>query len=110
MPAVAMAHYEGATVTVSSASNAVGLSAAFLLVLAPRIQAVFILVTSVLILRSGALPRWLAVLGFIIALLMFVLPLVIEPLGGAFPVWVSLVSVVILVVRPGPAGRPAGIE
>jgi hypothetical protein len=99
-PAVAMSHFEGATVDGASASNAAGLGAAYLLVLGPRIEAIFIVVTSVLILRSRVLPRWLAFVGFAIALLMLVLPLIASPVGLGFPVWVFLVSVVILVVRP----------
>ena len=104
-PAAAMAHLDGATVTTSSATNSVGLGAAFLLMIGPRIQAVFVLVTSTLIMRSKVLPAWLAIVGYIAALGMLVLPLIAEPLGLGFPVWVFLVSVVILVVRPHPAGQ-----
>lgn len=99
-PAVAMSHIEGASVDGASASNAAGLGATFLLVLAPRIEAVFILVASTLIRRSSVLPKWLAIVGYLVAFGMLIVPLVVEPAGLAFPLWVFLVSAVILFVRP----------
>lgn len=99
-PAIAMSHVEGASVDGASASNAAGLGSAFLLVIAPRIEAVFILVSSTLMMRSRVLPRWLALVGYAVALAMLIVPLVLEPLGLAFPLWVFLVSVVILLFRP----------
>ena len=99
-PAVAMSHFDGASVSGSSASNAAGLGAAYLLIIAPRIQAVFVLVTSTMIMRSHVLPRWLAIVGYVVALGMLIVPVIFEPVGLAFPLWVFLVSVVILVVRP----------
>ncbi|MGI9645700.1 MAG: hypothetical protein ACR2O6_10360 [Ilumatobacteraceae bacterium] len=99
-PAVAVSHFEGASVTGPSLSNAAGLGAAYLLVIGPRVEAVFVLVTSVLFLRSRVLPTWLAILGFVIALGMFFLPLIATPTGYGFPVWVMVVSFTILAVRP----------
>jgi hypothetical protein len=99
-PAIAMSHIEGASVSGASASNAAGLGAAYLLVIAPRIQAVFILVTSTLIMRSRVLPRWLAIVGYLVALGMLIVPLILESLGLGFPLWVFLVSIVILIVGP----------
>ena len=99
-PAVAVTVYDGASVSHASASSAAGLGAAFLLVIAPRIQAVFVITTSTLILRSRILPRWLAIAGCLIALAMFIVPLIVEPVGLGFPIWVFVVSVVILLYRP----------
>lgn len=99
-PAVAVSHVDGAAVDVSSLSTASGLGSAFLLVIGPRIQAIFVIVTSTLIVRSRVLPTWLAVVGYVVALGMLVLPLVADPVGLGFPLWVLVVSLVILLVRP----------
>lgn len=99
-PAVAASHIAGAVVSVDSASTSAGTAAAFLLVLGPRVEAVFVIVTSTLIVRSRVLPTWLAFVGYVFALAMLIVPLVADPLGLGFPVWVLLVSVVILAARP----------
>ena len=59
--------------------------------------------TSTVILRSGILPHWLGIVGYLMALPMFLLPLITQPLGLGFPIWVFLVSVVILAKRLGAA-------
>lgn len=99
-PAAAVSHIDGATVDVSSATNAAGIGGAFLLLIGPRLQAVFVIVTSTLIMRSRVLPTWLAVVGFVVAFAMLFVPLLFDTLGLGFPAWVLLVSVVILLVRP----------
>ena len=63
-------------------------------------QAVFIFTTSTVILRSRVLPSWVAVAGYLIGLAMFVVPIVWRSLGLAFPIWVFVVSIVLLVARP----------
>ncbi len=72
-----------------------------MLVVAPRLQAVFVITVSNVILRSGFLPRWLGYVGLAIGLAMMVIPFVAQPIGLAFPVWVFLVSIVILVTGTG---------
>lgn len=99
-PAVAMTTLDAAEVSPASASLAGGIAAALMLIVGPRIQAVFIFTTSTVILRSKVLPSWLAVVGYVAGLLMFVMPFVSLPVGYAFPVWVFAVSVMLLVVRP----------
>ena len=99
-PAIAMAVLDAEGVSQSSASLAGGLGAALLLVVAPRVQAVFIFTTSTVILRSRVLPSWVAVAGYLLGLVMFIVPIVWRSLGLAFPVWVFVVSVVLLVVKP----------
>jgi hypothetical protein len=99
-PAIAMTTLDAAEVTASSASLAGGVAAALILVVAPRIQAVFIFTTSTVIMRSKVLPTWLAVVGYLAGLMMFLAPLVYVPLAYTFPVWVFLVSVVLIIVRP----------
>ncbi len=56
--------------------------------------------------RSGFFPRWLASVGFATGLLMTVVPFVAQPMGLAFPAWVFLVSVVVLVTDPDHDPRP----
>ena len=65
-----------------------------------RMAAVFTLSVSTVGIRAGALPRWVSYLGYASALVLLVA-------GGehkwtqlVFPLWVLLVSVVILVTRP----------
>jgi hypothetical protein len=99
-PAVALNLFDEASVSAGSASSSIGLGAALVLVVAPRLQAVFVISVSNLIIHSGFLPRWLAYLGFATGLVMLVMPLVSRSLGVAFPTWVFVVSVVILVTRP----------
>ena len=52
------------------------------------------------ILRSKVLPSWLAFAGYLAGAIMFVAPFVYLPLGYVFPVWVFVVSIVLLIVRP----------
>lgn len=99
-PAVAMTTLDAAEVDPASASLAGGIAAGLLLVVGPRIEAVFIFTTSTVILRSKVLPSWLALVGYAAGLVMFVAPFLFVPLGYVFPVWVFTVSVVLLIVRP----------
>jgi len=107
-PAIAMTTLNAAEVTPASASLAGGIAAALLLVVAPRVEAVFIFTTSTVILRSSVLPSWLAYVGYVAGLVMFVAPLIWVPLGYAFPAWVFVVSIVLLVVRPSSLDTAAG--
>jgi hypothetical protein len=107
-PAVAGTILDSNAVDEASASLAAGLGAGLLLSIAPRFQAVFVITTSTVILRSGFLPRWLGFVGYLIGLGMFALPLITRPVGIAFPVWVLVVSVVIFVRRPDSGGAADG--
>ena len=99
-PAVAMTQLDAAAVSPASASLAGGLGSSLILVVAPRLQAVFIFTTSTVIMRSRVLPSWLAILGYLTGLVLFLVPLVTKPAGFLFPAWVFLVSAVMLVNRP----------
>ncbi|MDH4277052.1 MAG: hypothetical protein OEW83_03090 [Acidimicrobiia bacterium] len=99
-PAVAMTQLDAATVTPASASLAGGIGGSMILVVAPRLQAVFIFSTSTVILRSRVLPSWLAIVGYISGIVLFVVPLVAQPVGLMFPAWVFIVSVVLMLHRP----------
>ena len=106
-PVGVLTTFDNASISTESESLAVGIGAALVLVIAPRLQAVFVITVSNVILRSGFLPRWLAFVGFATGLVMMVIPFISQPLGLAFPAWVFLVSVVILVTGPG-RGQVAG--
>jgi len=94
--AVAMQLVEGYPPNPDALNLTRGIGAALLLVVVPRVQAVFIVTTSTLIVRTGVLARWVAIVGFVMALVMFVIPLFLEPMGFAFPAWVAIVSIAIL--------------
>lgn len=70
-----------------------------LLVAAPRIQAVFVATSATLFLRTSALPRWLAYLGYGLALVMFVVPFVATPIGVGLPAFVLVASVTVFFSR-----------
>jgi hypothetical protein len=74
-----------------------GLGTSLLLLVLLRIQAVFVVSTSTLALRSNAFSRWLSYFGYGIALVMFFMPILTEPIGLAFPVWVGILSIALLV-------------
>jgi hypothetical protein len=73
---------------------------ALISVYAMRMAAVFTLSVSTLALRTSAMPRWVSIVGYLVALVL---------LFGAgehkwsqlvFPAWVLMVSIVILLTRP----------
>ena len=69
-------------------------------VYAMRMAAVFTLSVSTLGLRTSALPRWVAYLGYVSALILLLAAGTREWTQLVFPAWVLLVSVVILFTRP----------
>ena len=76
-----------------------GLGSTLLLVVLLRVQAVFVASTSTLALRTTAFSRWLSYLGYAIALVIFIMPVVSEPTGLAFPLWVGILSIALLIRR-----------
>jgi hypothetical protein len=76
-----------------------GLAAGWLLVVGPRIQALFVFSTSTVFLRTEALPKWLAYVGYAMGLSLFFIPLVWRPVLFGFPIWVLIASSTILLVR-----------
>ncbi|WP_130447057.1 hypothetical protein [Kribbella rubisoli] len=69
-------------------------------VYAMRMAAVFTLSVSTVGLRTAAVPRWVAVLGYLVALVLLLAAGEHRWTQLLFPAWVLLVSVVILVTRP----------
>lgn len=66
-------------------------------VYAIKMAGVFMMATSSLGLRTGFIDRWVAYLGFAVALLLLLASRSIEGILVAFPLWVLLTSVSILV-------------
>ncbi len=76
-----------------------GTALGILLVAGPRIQAVFVASTSTLFLRTGVVPRWLAYLGYSLAVVMFIVPIVATPMGVGLPAFVLVSSITIFFSR-----------
>jgi hypothetical protein len=72
-------------------------------VYAMRMAAVFTLSVSTVGLRTRALPRWVAFLGFAVALVLLVAAGEHRWSQLIFPVWVLVLSLVILLTRPATA-------
>jgi hypothetical protein len=76
-----------------------GLAHGLLLIVLPRVEAVFIITTSTVGFRTGAFPRWLALFGYVVGLGMFIIPILLEPLLLVFPAWVGVMSLALLIRR-----------
>jgi len=82
-------------------------SAVVLSVFAPRIATLVIFSVASLGRTSGALPRWLVVVSYVVGVAEFVNVTISQPTLYVFPAWIALVSVVLLVRRPDvPVGTP----
>lgn len=71
-----------------------------------RMAGVFMIATSTLALRTGFLARWIAWLGYAVALLLLLSSRYIEGILMVFPLWVLLISLYILIDnlrQPSPA-------
>jgi hypothetical protein len=78
-------------------ARALGFS--FLFVFAVRAAAVFMLVASTIGMRTGFLPRWLVVAGYVSGFVFLFSVTYVEALALLLPAWVTAVSVVILRTR-----------
>jgi hypothetical protein len=83
----------------STLSSLTGLGNTLFFFVLLRVQAVFVVSTSTLAMRTGAFSRYLAYLGYVTALTMFVMPIATEPLGFAFPIWVAILSLALVTRR-----------
>ena len=97
--AVAYQRFDDASFSTDSVTFLLGFSEALILVVGPRLQGVFVLTTSTLILRTEMLPSWLAYLGYAVGTVLVVIPMVSQPVGFGFPLWVFVVSVTMLIAR-----------
>jgi hypothetical protein len=66
-------------------------------VYAIKMAAVFMISTSTVVIRTGIVPRWIALLGFLLALILLIGSSFIGWSFAVLPVWVLLVSVYILI-------------
>ena len=76
-----------------------------------KMAAVFMIATSTLALRTGFFARWIALLGYVLALLLLLSPRHIPGILLVLPLWVLLLSVHILVDdrRARVSGERAGV-
>ena len=82
-----------------------GLAYTLLFVYAVRAGAVFMIVSSTIGLRTRTLPRWLAYLGFVVALVLLFSVSYSRVFVLIFPAWVAVISIELLLRRrPSPAG------
>jgi hypothetical protein len=65
-------------------------------VFAVKMAGAFMLVSSTIGRRTGALPRWLVLTGWVAGLVMLFSVGFFEPLALIFPVWVGVVSILLL--------------
>ena len=98
-PAVTIDLADGRVPDASTLAVMSGFGTTLMLVVLLRVQAVFVVSTSTLALRSSAFSRWLSYLGYGIALVMFFMPILTDPVGLAFPMWVGILSIALLVRR-----------
>ena len=66
-------------------------------VYAIKMAAVFMISTSTVVVRTGIAPRWIALLGFMLALVLLIGSSFISWSFAVLPVWVLLISVHILI-------------
>jgi hypothetical protein len=71
-----------------------------------KMASVFMITTSTVAIYTGIAPRWLAVLGFALALLLLFGSFYISWSFLVFPLWVFLISVYILKDSIRPSGHP----
>lgn len=87
------------------------LAAVLLSVFAPRVATLVMFSTASLGRRTGALPRWLVVVTYLVGTVEFVSITLAEPTLYVFPAWIALVSLVMLVRRqlaPAAPAEPSG--
>jgi hypothetical protein len=83
------------------------MSFSFFNVFAARAAGVFVMVSSGIFLRTGLMPRWIGLLGIVLALVLLLGQSFFEVIIYLFPAWALLVSVAILVLFRGRAPSDA---
>ena len=82
------------------------LSYAFLYVYAARAAGVFVIMTSTITLRTASAPKWLAFVGYAVALALLLSIRSFQVVIMLFPAWVALLSIYILMTSGRSAGLP----
>jgi hypothetical protein len=98
-PAVIVHLSDGVVSDPGSLSVLTGFGSTLALFVLVRLQAVFVVTVSTLALRTGAFNRWLSYFGYAMGFAMFFIPIVTDPIGGAFPAWVGVLSVALFFRR-----------
>ena len=80
-------------------STVIGFGFGLLLSVILRVQAIFVFTTSTLILRTRVLHGWVPVIGYVTASVLIIMPILTRPAGFAFPIWVAVVSLALLIRR-----------
>ena len=70
-----------------------------LAVFAPRVAALVVFSSSTLGLRTGVLPRWMIIIGYVVGFVMLLNVTFYSPSVYIFPGWIALVSLVLLFHR-----------
>jgi hypothetical protein len=106
---LAAGHAFGTTTSINAASIdfARSLGYTFLFVLATKMAGVFTIVTSTMLLRLVRWPRWAAVTGYAVALVLLFSVTFFEPVILLFPAWVATVSVYALATGGRRAAAPS---
>lgn len=98
-PVLVVEYGDQATPSRDLISLAHGLSFGIYVICASRFAAVFMFVTSTMGMRFGALPRWLGLLGYAMAVVLFITGAFSGPLAELFPLWLVIVSVTLLLTN-----------
>jgi hypothetical protein len=98
--AVAVGRFSGESTATSAIELGAALSETLFYVFAIKMAAVFMLVSSTIGRRTGFLPRWLILLGMLAAVVMLLSVSFFGPLALIFPVWVAIVSILLLRAHP----------
>jgi hypothetical protein len=77
-------------------------------VYALKMAAVFMISTSTVVIRTGIAPRWIAFLGFLLALMLLIGSFFISWSFAVLPFWVFLISVYILIDNLGGSSKADG--
>jgi len=77
-------------------------------VYAIKMAAVFMISTSTVVIRTGIAPRWIAFLGFLLALFLLMGSFFISWSFAVLPFWVFLISVYILIDNLGGSSKADG--
>ena len=95
-PSVGYRYLDQAAPTASTVALLRELAYSLLFAFATRAGAVFLLATATIGLRSRIFPRWFALTGYLLGLLLFVVVVVWDWIILVLPAWVAVVSLYIL--------------
>lgn len=96
---VTLSSLSGTAVDADAATIGRGIAYSLYFVYGIKMAAVFILVSSTIGLRSGTLPRWFCLLGYVTALVLLVVVFVSEVIVLVFPIWVTVASLILILER-----------